>query len=264
MIDNLEAQTLLSTPEKSEEVKPPDEDESPAKRLRPEEQLQKPSTSNSLTNGSNSSNSELTDNNKLILLQNQNLIDMAILNNSLLQASLALAPVASTSTEKLTATALLLNYNTQIIHSLSNSMMAGTPYNPNRNGLLFCDNSDISSLPKWYDSYYAYSGLHTLLNPAPPEVELFDFKEEKEAEETVVEHRRTRLRSHKKNDVVKAPEEPECTFCRENYDAKKCQFYRSYNDEFKVSDEVVILTYFFLFYNYISGYIYEKWKIGCL
>lgn len=235
LIDNLEAQTLLSTPEKPEEKKPPDDEESPAKRSKPEEHLEAPSTSHSLNNGHNLINNQITENNKLILLQNQNLIDMAILNNSLLQASLALQPVASTSTETLTATALLLNYNTQIIHSLSNSMLTGTPYSPNSNGLLFCDNnSDTASLPKWYDSYYAYSGLHTLLNPAPPEVELFDFKEEKEKEENLVEGRKLRLRSHKSLEVAKAPEEPDCTFCRENYDAKKCQFYRSFNDEFKV------------------------------
>ena len=233
LIDNLEAQTLLSTPEKPEPAaiekkKPPDDDESPTKRSKPEEQTQEPSTSNP-------SNLSEADNNKLIQLQNQNLIDMAILNNSLLQASLALTPVASTSTETLTATALLLNYNTQIIHSLSNSMLQGTPYTNNSNGILFCDNNtDISALPKWYDSYYAYSGLHTLLNPAPPEVNLFDFKEDTDKEENAEEPRKLNLRSRKSMDVRDELVVPECTFCRENYDAKRCQFYTSYNQEFKV------------------------------
>lgn len=54
--------------------------------------------------------------------QNQNLIDMALLNNSLLTASLALTPVSSTSRDALAATALILNYNNQIINTLTNNM----------------------------------------------------------------------------------------------------------------------------------------------
>lgn len=58
----------------------------------------------------------------IILQQNQNLIDMALLNNSLLTASLAFAPAGSTSKEALTATALILNYNNQIISTLTNNL----------------------------------------------------------------------------------------------------------------------------------------------
>lgn len=59
---------------------------------------------------------------QIIMQQNQNLIDMALLNNSLLTASLALAPAGTTSKEALTATALILNYNNQIISSLTNNL----------------------------------------------------------------------------------------------------------------------------------------------
>jgi hypothetical protein len=58
----------------------------------------------------------------IILQQNQNLIDMALLNNSLLTASLAFAPIETTSKEALTATALILNYNNQIISTLTNNL----------------------------------------------------------------------------------------------------------------------------------------------
>lgn len=65
--------------------------------------------------------------------QNQSLIDMALLNNSLLTASLALAPVSSTSREALTATALILNYNNQIINTLTNNLNL-LPYSNVDNG----------------------------------------------------------------------------------------------------------------------------------
>jgi len=59
---------------------------------------------------------------KLILQQNQNLIDMALLNNQILTASLAMSPGTSATPEALTATALILNYNNQIINTLSNNL----------------------------------------------------------------------------------------------------------------------------------------------
>lgn len=65
--------------------------------------------------------------------QNQSLIDMALLNNSLLTASLALTPVGSTSREALTATALIMNYNNQIINTLTNNMNR-LPYKSVENG----------------------------------------------------------------------------------------------------------------------------------
>lgn len=65
--------------------------------------------------------------------QNQSLIDMALLNNSLLTASLVLTPVSSTSREALTATALIMNYNNQIINTLTNNMNL-LPYKSVENG----------------------------------------------------------------------------------------------------------------------------------
>lgn len=67
------------------------------------------------------------------ILQNQSLIDMAMLNNSLITASLAFAPVSSTSREALTATALILNYNNQIINTLTNNLNL-LPYSNAENG----------------------------------------------------------------------------------------------------------------------------------
>lgn len=59
---------------------------------------------------------------EIILQQNQNLIDMALLNNQILTASLAMSPGTSATPEALTATALILNYNNQIINTLSNNL----------------------------------------------------------------------------------------------------------------------------------------------
>jgi len=87
-----------------------------------------------------------------LILQNQNLIDMALLNNSLLTASLALAPASSTSREALTATALILNYNNQIINTLTNNLNL-LPYGESTTSALlfqqsskqqFCDKNNIS------------------------------------------------------------------------------------------------------------------------
>lgn len=72
---------------------------------------------------------------QIIMKQNQNLIDMAMLNNSLLTASLALAPAGTTSKEALTATALILNYNNQIISSLTNNLNILPYANGTSNGM---------------------------------------------------------------------------------------------------------------------------------
>lgn len=89
---------------------------------------------------------------KAIILQNQNLIDMALLNNSLLAASLALSPVSSTSKEALTATAIILNYNNQIINTLTNNLNL-LPYSSTAHASLMnmheakliCDKPNIST-----------------------------------------------------------------------------------------------------------------------
>lgn len=78
-------------------------------------------------------NEELRNNQQSVFQQSQSLIDLAMLNNSLLTASLAITPTCSTSKEALTATALILNYNNQIIHTLTNNMNL-LPYKNLENG----------------------------------------------------------------------------------------------------------------------------------
>lgn len=58
---------------------------------------------------------------KKILQQNQNLIDIALFNNQLLTASLT-SPVTAANAETLKATARILDYNNQIINTLSNNL----------------------------------------------------------------------------------------------------------------------------------------------
>lgn len=69
-----------------------------------------------------------------LIEQSQSLIDMALLNNSLLTASLAITPTSSTSREALNATALILNYNNQIINTLTNNLNL-LPYTNLENGI---------------------------------------------------------------------------------------------------------------------------------
>lgn len=235
-----------------------------------------PETTISLVKSNNNNN------NPAMLLQNQNLLDIALLNNSLITASLAMSPTASTSKEALTATALILNYNSQIINTLSNNFQM--PYNNSNNTNLllfpqsFCDKIKISNsnqlmnvrrndnnlddmieevtehdekattsslihrseqstaekyykqlltyckaLPKWYDVNYAYSGLHTIVNIPPTNANLWDSDNEYE----------TQVKRPRRSTSVKQ-EEVECKFCYETYEHRTCQFYRPYNQEFKV------------------------------
>lgn len=74
------------------------------------------------------------DTKQTVFEQSQTLIDMAILNNSLLTASMAIGPSSSTSREALTATALILNYNNQIINTLTNNLNL-LPYTNLENGI---------------------------------------------------------------------------------------------------------------------------------
>lgn len=224
---------------------------------------------------------------EIIMQQNQNLIDMALLNNSLLTASLALAPVGTTSKEALTATALILNYNNQIISSLTNNLNL-LPYS-NGNGTsggngvtqnINCDKSNVISkealendiemvrdqsnsttedevttiapgkdnlvnpeqyymqlfasyckvinenLPKWSDVNYAYSGLHTIINAPPKNVEMWKSDDEDC-------QRRKKLRSS--TAVERKAAKAECKFCYERYEAMECQFYKPINREFKIT-----------------------------
>lgn len=73
------------------------------------------------------------------------------------------------------------------------------------------------SLPHWYDVNYAYSGLHSIIHPPPPEIDLWS-----------------------KNSIIipivklKTENQTECEFCFDNYGEFYCQFYRPRKPEFKV------------------------------
>lgn len=73
------------------------------------------------------------------------------------------------------------------------------------------------SLPHWYDVNYAYSGLHSIIHPPPPEIDLWS-----------------------KNSIIipivklKTELQTECEFCFDNYGEFYCQFYRPRKPEFKV------------------------------
>lgn len=127
LIDNLE---MKVSPKKDIEVKI-----SPKKEVDPKPEIENGGTikQEATVPKPESLPSTPTNDPKELLQQNQNLIDMALLNNSLLTASLALTPVNSTSPEALTATALILNYNNQIINTLTNNLNL-MPYSSVENG----------------------------------------------------------------------------------------------------------------------------------
>uniref|UniRef100_A0A1Q3EWS7 protein acetyllysine N-acetyltransferase n=1 Tax=Culex tarsalis TaxID=7177 RepID=A0A1Q3EWS7_CULTA len=68
-------------------------------------------------------------------------------------------------------------------------------------------------LPQWYDVNYAYSGLHSIIHPPPPNVNLWGaggspFKQQQQQQPQQPE-----------------PASVECKFCYENYRQVQCQFY---------------------------------------
>ncbi|ETN59127.1 hypothetical protein AND_009248 [Anopheles darlingi] len=65
-----------------------------------------------------------------------------------------------------------------------------------------------STLPQWYDVNYAYSGLHSIIHPPPPNVTLWG------GSPKLVQHHQ-----HQQ------PPPIECKFCFENYSQYTCQFY---------------------------------------
>ncbi|XP_021711241.1 uncharacterized protein LOC5568215 [Aedes aegypti] len=67
-------------------------------------------------------------------------------------------------------------------------------------------------LPQWYDVNYAYSGLHSIIHPPPPNVNLWGGSPNKQQREAAVE----------------------CKFCFENYRQPVCQFYATQPAEFAV------------------------------
>lgn len=62
-------------------------------------------------------------------------------------------------------------------------------------------------MPHWYDVNYAYSGLHSIINPPPNEVDIWS--------PTII------IPIHQLNRNL-----AECEFCFENYAEDKCQFYK--------------------------------------
>ncbi|XP_029727919.2 titin [Aedes albopictus] len=66
-------------------------------------------------------------------------------------------------------------------------------------------------LPQWYDVNYAYSGLHSIIHPPPPNVNLWGCSPLKQPQAAV-----------------------ECKFCFENYRQYVCQFYATQPEEFAV------------------------------
>ncbi|XP_058822437.1 uncharacterized protein LOC131684002 [Topomyia yanbarensis] len=69
-----------------------------------------------------------------------------------------------------------------------------------------------ATLPQWYDVNYAYSGLHSIIHPPPPNVNLWDGG----------------------GSPIKRELQIECKFCFENYRQIGCQFYAPQPAEFVV------------------------------
>lgn len=204
--------------------------------------------------------------------QNQSLIDMAMLNNSLLTASLALAPASSTSPEALTATALILNYNNQIINTLTNNLNLLPYSNVNSNASVLtmqskqnCDKNSLENDIEMVES----SGDEK--KPAPPVTaeqyykQLFasycmaindnlpkwsDVNYAYSGLHTIVnlppddanlwktsdeEEEQTRKKLRSSTAVDRKAAKSECKFCWERYEQMECQFYKPLNREFKVS-----------------------------
>uniref|UniRef100_A0A1L8DX77 protein acetyllysine N-acetyltransferase n=1 Tax=Nyssomyia neivai TaxID=330878 RepID=A0A1L8DX77_9DIPT len=74
------------------------------------------------------------------------------------------------------------------------------------------------SLPYWYDTNYAYSGLHSIINPPPSDMDLWGsifipiFQ-------------------------IKGATNAECEFCFDNYGELVCQFYAPQKPDFQVTTE---------------------------
>ena len=205
-----------------------------------------------------------------LLQQNQSLIDMAMLNNSLLTASLALAPASSTSPEALTATALILNYNNQIISTLTNNLNL-LPYNGNGSAAIQskknCDKSrqtlenDVEMVEEsseddkklsdaTAEQYYKqlFASYCMAINDNLPKWSdvnyaysglhtIVNFPPEdanlwKTSDEDEAQStKKLRSSTAKERKSAKA----DCKFCWEHYEQMECQFYKPVNRDFKVS-----------------------------
>lgn len=86
-------------------------------------------------------------------------------------------------------------------------------------------------MPQWYDVNYAYSGLHSIINPPPPNVELF---EEKEVDIAALVAARIKIAATQDVTTLQLGHPIECEFCFVNYQKYTCQFYKALKPDFKV------------------------------
>lgn len=88
-------------------------------------------------------------------------------------------------------------------------------------------------IPHWYDVKYAYPGLHSIINPPPSNVNMFQQKPEKLDIKSIVE---LKIQLHQKNETAteSSTVPPDCTFCFTNYTKYKCQFYGPATAEFQL------------------------------
>lgn len=113
----------------------------------------------------------------------------------------------------------MANHLTQFGHPPAGNTSASESYYEE---LLRIYRSIESTLPHWNNPKYAYSGLHSIIHPPPPELNLWG---------SVV------IPIFQNRQPVERPPTPQCAFCFENYAEVKCQFYEPKKTEFqKVSD----------------------------
>lgn len=90
-------------------------------------------------------------------------------------------------------------------------------------------------MPQWYDVNYAYSGLHSIINPPPPNVDLFEEEDVDVAALVAARIKATALQEQQSNSHLLVQQLPiECNFCHTNYQKTTCQFYPPLKPDFKV------------------------------